>query len=72
MGDFVLHVVTSATHAAGHAPLFVVATVWQMIAKTGLYAGAMRLPLGPFVALGTAGRMIRFTAVVLAPRLLAT
>lgn len=39
---------------------------------TTLAYGALRLPLGTFVTVGTAGRVIRFTAVVFAPQLLAT
>ena len=33
-------------------------------------AGALRLGLPAFVALGLTGRMLRFTAIFLAPRLL--
>lgn len=39
---------------------------------TTLAYGALRLPFGPFVAIGTIGRAIRFTTLVFVPRLFVT
>ena len=58
-----LQTVTLATSAVAGLPPFYATT---------LAYGALRLPLITFVTVGTAGRVIRFTALVFAPRLLAT